>query len=118
MEVARLADLIWLFEDEPQSPDGEPWPIGLHTFRLTRGTQAVRFSVDPLAGDVYLSLYVDDQEIASVERIRRVERLLIDKKDGHEGLQMTFRDGYLDRLYLQTRPVIRLSWAVRPLGGW
>jgi hypothetical protein len=116
--VAELSDLIWLFEDEPESRQEEPWPIGLHTFRLARGNQAVKFSVDPIAGDAYISLYADDREIASVERIRRIEHLTIEKQDGYEGLQITFRGDYLDRLRLQTRPVIRLSWAVRPSGRW
>lgn len=96
MADAELADLIWLFEDEPQAQEDEPWPIGLHTFRLVRGRLAVKFSVDPLAGDAYMSLYADNQEIASVERIRRIERLSIEKSDGYEGLQVTFRGDYLD----------------------
>ncbi|MEU0566867.1 hypothetical protein ABZ297_15955 [Nonomuraea sp. NPDC005983] len=34
MEIPELAELIWLFEDEPQSQyEDVHWPVGLHSFR-------------------------------------------------------------------------------------
>jgi hypothetical protein len=35
MDMPDLADLIWLFEDEPTaSEDDLSWPVGLHSFRV------------------------------------------------------------------------------------
>lgn len=119
MEIPDLADLIWLFEDEPtgQFPD-LPWPVGLQSFRLTRGAQEVVFSLDPFPGEAYITLYVGGQEIASVHRLRTVETLTIVKRDGYEGLELRFVGGKHDSLTLQTRPQIKLHWDVAPLGTW
>ncbi|MBL7496726.1 hypothetical protein I6A84_44110 [Frankia sp. CNm7] len=66
MEIPDLADLIWLFEDEPTSEIDSPWPVGLHSFRLARGEQEVLFSLDPLPGDAYITLFAAGKEIASL----------------------------------------------------
>ena len=58
VEISELADLIWLFEDEPASDCREAWPVGLQSFRLRRADREVLFSLDPLASDAYISLYV------------------------------------------------------------
>jgi hypothetical protein len=118
VEVAELADLIWLFEGDPVSGIGERWPIGLQSFRLQRGGLEVLFSLDPLAGEAYISLYVAGQEVVTVGRLRRVEKMTVVKKQGYEGLEMRFTDARYDPVILQTRPVIRLSWNVAPLGSW
>jgi hypothetical protein len=119
VEIPDLADLIWLFEDEPtgQFPD-LAWPVGLQSFRLTRADQEVVFSLDPFPGEAYITLYVGGQEIASVHRIRTVETLTIVKRDGYEGLELRFVGGKHDPLTLQTRPQIKLYWDVAPLGTW
>ena len=119
MEIPELVDLIWLFEDEPKSEDPDlSWPEGLQSFRLCRGDREVLFSVDPLAGDAYISLYVAGQEMAHLGRLRRVETLRITKKDGYEGLVLNFAGDSFEPLRLQTRPVIRLTWDVVPAGTW
>jgi hypothetical protein len=118
VEIPELADLIWLFEDEPASDCGEAWPVGLQSFRLRRADREVLFSLDPLAGDAYISLYVAGQEMVSIGRLRRVEKLTVVKKEGYEGLELVFVGARHDPVVLQTRPVIRLSWDVAPLGTW
>lgn len=117
MEIPELADLIWLFEDEPiaQYPDSA-WPYGLQSFRLERGDRAVVFSLDPFAGEAYITLHAGGHEIASVDRLRGLEHLTMIKRDGREGLELTFAGDKHDMLSLQTRPDIRLHWAVAPLG--
>jgi hypothetical protein len=62
VEIPELADLIWLFEEEPtpQYPD-LAWPDGLQSFRLRRGDREVLFSLDPLSGKAYISLYATGQ---------------------------------------------------------
>lgn len=119
MEIPDLADLIWLFEDEPtgQTPD-LAWPVGLQSFRLRRGDHEVAFSLDPFPGDAYISLYAGGHEIASVCRLRTVETLTIVKRGEYEGLELRFGGGKHDPLILQTRPEIRLHWDVSPLGTW
>lgn len=118
VEIPELADLIWLFEDEPASDGGEAWPVGLQSFRLRRDDHEVLFSLDPLAGDAYISLYVAGQETVSIGRLRRIEKLTVVKKDGYEGLKLSFVGAKHDPVILQTRPVIRLTWDVAPLGTW
>lgn len=49
-EIPDLADLIWLFETEPEHCEDLYWPVGLHSFRLSRGATTVLFSIDPLPG--------------------------------------------------------------------
>ncbi|MEU8341373.1 hypothetical protein SAMN05443665_10963 [Actinomadura meyerae] len=118
MDVPDLADLIWLFEDEPTSDDEDlAWPVGLQSFRLRRGTREVLFSVDPTSGEVYLTLSEAGDDIASIGRLRKLESLRIEKRDGYEGLVLRFKDD-MDPLTLQTSPVIRLTWNVTPLGIW
>jgi hypothetical protein len=116
VEIPDLADLIWLFEDEPtaQFPD-VAWPVGLHSFRLRRGDREVLFSIDPTDGDAQISLYVAGQEMTYLRRLRWIERLTIEKKDGYEGLVLYFAGGKHEPLTLQTRPVIRLTWDVVPI---
>ncbi len=119
MEIPELADLIWLFEDEPTPEDPDPgWPVGLHSFRLRRGDREVLFSLDPLAGDAYMSLFAGGQEVLQLGRLRRLETLRIVKDDGYEGLVLNFVGGKLEPVSLQTRPVLRLRWDVVPLGTW
>lgn len=116
MEIPELADLIWLFEDEPTAE--EPWPVGLQSFRLERGEHMVIFSLDPFPGDAYITLHADGHEIASIGRLRRIETLTIVKRDGYEGLELRFVGSKHDPLILQTRPEIKLHWDVAPLGAW
>ncbi|WP_329249350.1 hypothetical protein OG417_02985 [Actinoallomurus sp. NBC_01490] len=118
MEMPELADLIWLFEDEPTpSEEDLSWPVGLHSFRLRRGDREVLFSLDPTSGEAYVSLFEGGEETVSLGRLRRLERLTVEKEGEREGLVLRFVSG-LDPLRLQTRPVIRLSWDVNPLGVW
>jgi hypothetical protein len=119
VEIPELADLIWLFEDEPspEMPDLQ-WPTGLQSFRLRRGDREVLFSLDPLVGEAYITLYVDGHEVASVGRLRRLETLRVFRRDDYEGLELKFVDGRFDPVLLATKPEIRLSWAVMPLGAW
>jgi hypothetical protein len=118
MEMPELADLIWLFEDEPMpSEEDLGWPVGLQSFRLRREGREVLFSLDPMSGEAYVSLLEGGEEIVSLGRLRRLERLTVEKDGSREGLVLHFVSG-LDPVRLQTRPVIRLSWDVKPLGVW
>ena len=117
MEIPELADLIWLFEDEPFSEyEDMAWPVGLQSFRLRRGTREVLFSLDPTSGEAYVTMYEAGEETMSIGRLRKLESLTVDKGDEYEGLILHFTSGDLEPLRLQTRPVIRLSWNVMPLG--
>ncbi|TDC86310.1 hypothetical protein [Actinomadura sp. 7K507] len=119
METPDLADLIWLFEDEPTSEDADlAWPVGLQSFRLRRGTREVLFSLDPTSGEAYLTMYEAGEETMALGRLRRLASLTVEKRDEYEGLVLLFTSGDLDALRLQTRPVIRLSWDVMTLGVW
>ena len=119
VEIPELADLIWLFEDEPAPAYPDPgWPAGLHSFRLRRGDREVVFSLDPLAGDAHISLFAGGQELVHLRRLRRIETLRIVKDDGYEGLVLNFVGGKLEPVNLQTRPVLGLRWDVVPLGTW
>ena len=119
METPDLADLIWLFEDAP-TPDHEDltWPVGLHSFRLRRGSREVLFSLDPTSGEVYITLSESGEETASIGRIRSLERLTIEKRSDYEALIIHFNKEDLDSLTLQTRPTIHLTWNVMSLGTW
>lgn len=118
MEMPELADLIWLFEDEPTpSEEDLGWPVGLQLFRLRRADREVLFSLDPTSGEAYVSILAGGEEIVSLGRLRKLERLTVEKDGEREGLVLRFVTG-LDPLWLQTRPVIRLSWDVMPLGVW
>jgi hypothetical protein len=119
VEIPELADLIWLFEDEPTSdyPD-LAWPAGLQSFRLRRGDREVLFSLDPLSGEACISLYVAGQEMMYLGSLRRVETLTIVKEDGYEGLALNFEDAKFDPVRLQTKPLIRLTWNVLSAGIW
>jgi len=67
VEIPELAELIWLFEDEPQGRyEDVHWPVGLHSFQLTRGAISVLFSIDPTAGEADISLYVDGEEVTYI----------------------------------------------------
>ncbi|MEV4152605.1 hypothetical protein AB0J48_06290 [Nocardia salmonicida] len=114
METPDLADLIWLFEDEPtQKYDDLEWPVGLYSFRLTRGDLAVLFSLDPLVGEAYISLFAGEEEIAYSGRLRRLDRLTIVRvPSGYEGLKLWFPGDANESLTLQTKPQIRLSWNI------
>ena len=74
------------------------------------------FSLDPYAGEAYITLHAGGHEITSVDRLRGIERLTIVKRDGREGLELKFTSDKHDPLTLQTRPEIRLYWQVAPLG--
>ncbi|MFI6866672.1 hypothetical protein [Nocardia sp. NPDC050406] len=120
MEIPELADLIWLFEDEPK-PDFEDlrWPVGLHTFRLTRGSTTVVFSLDPTAGEAYVDLVVDGEPIVELHRLRTLEHLSIERSHpDRETLRLWFRDTGREPLELRTRPTIGLSWNMKSLGSW
>jgi hypothetical protein len=66
--------------------------------------------------EAYITLHAGGHEIASVGRLRGVERLTIVRRDGREGLELRFVGDKHDLLSLQTRPEIRLHWDVAPLG--
>ncbi|NEA27990.1 hypothetical protein [Actinomadura bangladeshensis] len=119
MEMPELADLIWLFEDEPTSMDEDlTWPVGLQSFRLRRGSREVLFSLDPTSGEAYLTMFEPGEEVMTIGRIRKLKSLTIEKRDEYEGLILHFNSDELDPLQLQTRPVIHLSWNVMALGVW
>jgi hypothetical protein len=119
VEIPELADLIWLFEDEPAAAFPElGWPHGLQSFRLRRGDREVLFSLDPLAGEAYVTLYVAGREVASIGRLRRLETLSIVRHEGYEGLELRFIGAKLEPLSLQTKPEIKLSWDVVSPGTW
>jgi hypothetical protein len=117
VKLPELTDLIWLFDDEPTAeyPDLH-WPAGLQTFRLRRGDIEVVLSLDPFPGDVYLSMYAGGREISSLGRLRTIETLTVVKRDGYEGLELRFAGGKRGPLIMQTRPDIKVSWNVAPLG--
>jgi hypothetical protein len=116
--VGDVYHLIWLFEDQPASDCGEAWPVGLHSFRLRRGDREVLFSLDPMAGEAYVTLYVAGQEIMSLGRLRRIETLTIEIRDEYEGLALNFEGARFEPVRLQTKPTIRLTWNVLPVGTW
>jgi hypothetical protein len=119
VEIPDLADLIWLFEDEPSAAHPDlGWPVGLQSFRLRRDDREVLFSLDPLSGDAYITLYAAGQEIASIGRLRATETLTVVKRENYEGLELRFVGAKHDPVSLQTKPEIRLSWNVSPLGTW
>ncbi|MEV2270463.1 hypothetical protein [Nonomuraea africana] len=117
MEIPELAELIWLFEGEPESQHEDlHWPLGLHSFRLSRGATAVLFSIDPTAGEAYISLYADEEEIAYLRRLRPLGRLSVERhQQDYEGLTLWIRDSE-EPVRLQTKPSIRLSWDLKGLG--
>ena len=40
------------------------------------------------------------------------------QEDGYEGLVLNFAGGRLEPLWLQTKPVIRLTWNMVPVDIW
>lgn len=119
MEIPELADLIWLFEDNPTAElEDMSWPVGLHSFRLQRSNREVLFSLDPVSGEAYVTLFEAGDEIVSLGRLRKLEGLTVEKQTGQERLVLRFVEGQHEALVLQTRPTIRLSWDVMPLGVW
>ena len=78
----------------------------------------ILFSLDPMAGEAYITLYADGQELASVGRLRRLETLRIVRRNGHEGLELRFIDARFDSVVLETKPGIKLSCDVMSLGAW
>ena len=85
---------------------------------MCRGPHEVLFSLDPIAGEAYITLYADGQQLASVGRLQRLETLRIIRLDGYEGLELRFIDARFDPVSLETKPGIRLSWDVISLGAW
>ncbi|MFI7641011.1 hypothetical protein [Nonomuraea sp. NPDC049400] len=80
---------------------------------------SVLFSIDPAAGEAYISLYADGEEITYIRRLRRLGRLSVERgRSGYEGLKLWFSEDYKEPVVLQTKPTIRLSWDVKPLGEW
>ncbi|WP_328387437.1 hypothetical protein [Nocardia sp. NBC_00416] len=120
MEIPDLVDLIWLFEDEPTRQfEDLDWPVGLHSFRLTRGARSALFSIDPTAGEAYISLYADGQEHTHLGCLRPLDRLSVDRsRSDYEGLRLWFPSGTNEPLVLQTKPWIRLAWDVKSVGTW
>jgi hypothetical protein len=119
VEIPELSDLIWLFEGEPSAKSSElGWPNGLQSFRLHRGPREILFSLDPVAGEAYIALYVGGQEVASIRRLRRLETLRVIRRDGYEGLELRFSDARFGPVTLETKPEIKLSWDVMSLGTW
>lgn len=120
MDVPDLADLIALFEDAPTPAyDDLEWPVGRHTFRLTRERTDVRFSLDPAAGDAGIVIAADGQEIVHLGRIRPVERLSITRdRSGAESLRLWVPAVSTEPLVLSTRPTIAVMWNVRAAGQW
>jgi hypothetical protein len=119
VEIPELADLIWLFEDEPTAAFPElGWPNGLQSFRLRRDDREVLFSLDPLAGEAYVSLYTAGREVATIGRLRQLETLSIVRHQGYEGLELWFIGAKFEPLSLQTNPEIKLSWNVVSPGTW
>jgi hypothetical protein len=119
MEVPELADLIWLFEDDPtpEYPDLD-WPVGLWSFRLRRNDHEVLFSLDPMSNEAYITMYVAGQEIAHLGRLRQLDTLSIINRPINEGLTLRFVGDKFDPLTLETKPIIRLTWNAWPLGTW
>ena len=76
------------------------------------------YSLDPFPGDAYVSMYAGCQEVSFLGRLRTVETLTIVKRDGYEGLELRFVGGKCGPLIVQTRPEIKVSWNVAPLGTW
>jgi hypothetical protein len=119
MEIPELAGLIWLFEGEPERQhDDLGWPVGLHSFRLKRGSTEVLFSIDPAAGEAYISLYAGGEEIAMLANLRPLGRLSIDEGPDHEGVTLWFKDESKEPIKLQTKPSIRVTWYLKGLGEW
>ncbi|MEV5326273.1 hypothetical protein AB0K67_19155 [Nonomuraea sp. NPDC052634] len=118
MEIPEPAELIRLFEDEPESEyEDVHWPVGLHSFRLTQGSASVLCSIDPLASEAYISLYADGEEIAYLGRLRRLGRLSVEReRSGYEGLTLWFQEDFREPVMLQTKPTIRLAWDVKSFG--
>ncbi|MEV4161818.1 hypothetical protein [Nonomuraea dietziae] len=119
MEIPELADLIWLFEDDPECMHGDlTWPIGLHSFRLSRGAVSVLFSIDPAAGEAYISLYIGDDEVASLGRLRPLDRLRVDRgRSDYEAMKLWVQ-GIGEAITLQTKPALRLSWDLKASVDW
>ncbi|GAA4571423.1 hypothetical protein [Planotetraspora kaengkrachanensis] len=112
-------DLIWLFEDDPKPQhDDLDWPIGLHSFRLKRGATEILFSIDPLAGEAFVSLFVDGEEVAILGNLRRPGRLSINRGTDHEGLTLWFEDESQEPIQIQTKPSIHVTWYLKAPGVW
>jgi hypothetical protein len=77
----------------------------------------VIFSLDPMSGEAYLRISDGGGDVVSLGRLRTLDHLTVEKDGEREGLVLWFaRD--VDPLRLETRPIIRLSWDVMPLGAW
>jgi hypothetical protein len=57
-------------------------------------------------------MYMAGREVASIGRLRRLERLSIVRHEGYEGLELRFSGAKFGPLSLQTKPEIKLSWDV------
>ncbi|WP_155355643.1 hypothetical protein [Acrocarpospora macrocephala] len=119
MEIPELADLIWLFEGQPKrNHEDLEWPLGLHSFSLKRGATEILFSLDPLAGEAFISLFVDVEEVAMLGNLRRLGRVSVEREPDYEGLTLWFDIDSQVPIKIQTKPSIRVSWYLKRLGAW
>jgi hypothetical protein len=47
-----------------------------------------------------------------------MEKLAVVRREGYEGPELRFADAKHEPVSWQTKPEIRLSWSVAPLGTW
>jgi len=92
--------------------------MGARTRGLRGRDREVLFSLDPLAGEAYITLYVSGLEVTSIGRLRPLETLSVVRRDSYEGLELRFAGARFELLSLQTKSGIKLSWDAVSLGTW